>query len=258
MNPGRKKTKFLEILLVISALIMGVLIVMLVYRGRQKGLIEAGELEERTLAGAYPMPSEIIESDRNVYFAYTEIPDMIFEKMNQVSYVEGAPVAREDLRYLSILYWGMDKTAHKGELIVHKDIADKVSLAFFKLYRASYTIESVRLVDEFGGNDEVSMAKNNTSAFNARQVVGGNGWSMHAYGLAIDINPFYNPYVDEEGNVLPLGAEQYADREQAFVMKITTSDYAYQVFTSLGFSWGGDWTGVKDYQHFEYVLEDMN
>lgn len=248
-------SKLLEWILVISALIMGILIVVLVYRNKHSGLVEAGDPENRTLSGAYPMPVEIIENDRNVYFGYTEIPDMIFNKMKDVSYKADTPVAREDLRYLNILYWGTDHTAHKGELIVHKDIADKVSEAFFKLYRASYVIESVKLPDEFGGNDEVSMAKNNTSAFNARQVTNGEAWSLHAYGLAIDINPFYNPHIDEDGNILPLGAEQYADREKNFTMKISTLDYAYQVFTSLGFTWGGDWVGMKDYQHFEYVME---
>lgn len=237
---------------------MGVLIVVLVYQGRQRRLIDSSKLENRTIAGAYPLPAEIIENDKNVYFAYTEIPNMIYNRMEGVSLGEDCPVNRDDLRYLTLLYLGIDGEPHKGEMIVHKDIAQKVSDAFYKLYRASYQIERVQLVDDFGANDEVSMGKNNSSCFNGRKIAGTEAWSNHAYGLAIDINPFYNPYVGEDGTILPVGAEEYVDREKSFSMKISQRDFAYEVFTSLGFTWGGDWNGIKDYQHFEYSLDSNN
>lgn len=253
-----KKGRFLEIIFVVSALFLGALIVMLVYRGRTETIITGpggGETEERSLAGGYPLPSEIIASDITTYFAYTEIPDIIFNKINGVSFTEDAPVAREELRYMTVLYWGTDRAAHKGEMIVNQAIAADVAEIFYELYRASYPIESIRLIDEYGGSDEVSMAKNNTSCFNARKMTGSDAWSLHAYGLAIDINPLYNPYVDGEGTVLPVTAKQYADRSSSFLMKIDEQDYAYRMFAAHGFTWGGSWVGVKDYQHFEKQAE---
>lgn len=250
----KKKGRFLEILLVVSALFLGMLIIILVYRGRTETIIsgpDSRNTEDRSLAGSYPLPSEIIESDIRTYFAYTEIPDIIFNRIKGVSFTDDAPVAREDLRYMTVLYWGTDKTAHKGELIVNKDIAEDVAKIFYELYRASYPIESIKLIDEYGGSDEVSMAKNNTSCFNARKVAGSDAWSLHAYGLAIDINPLYNPYVGADGTILPVTATQYADRNNSFVMKIDEQDYAYKMFIKHGFTWGGSWDKVKDYQHFE-------
>lgn len=253
----KKKERFLEILLVISALFLGVLVVILVYRGRTETIIspEKPSSGDRNISGSYPLPSEIIDSDIRTYFAYTEIPDIIFNRMKGVSFGEDSPVAREDLRYMTVLYWGTDGTAHKGELIVNKAIAQDTAEIFFELYRASYPIESIKLIDEYGGSDEVSMAKNNTSCFNARKMTGSDTWSLHAYGLAIDLNPLYNPYVGADGTILPVTATQYADRNNSFVMKIDEQDYAYRTFVKHGFIWGGSWNGVKDYQHFEKNAE---
>lgn len=245
----KKKINPAEIFLVISALFLGILIVMLV-AGNKKKITINGE-EGRVITGDFPLPSEIIESDKLTYFPYMEIPDVIFNRMNKVSFTEDCPVNREDLRYLKVLYWGTDNTPHTGELIVNKAIAEAARNVFFELYRASYQIEKIQLIDEYGANDEVSMSNNNTSCFNARKVKGSNEWSKHAYGMAIDINPLYNPYVSADGKILPLNGEKYADRENSFKMKIDTSAYVYSVFKKYGFSWGGDWEIVKDYQHFE-------
>ena len=247
-----KKSIMPGIILVISALLLGSLIIILVYQTRK--IIEisgSGDPANRKMEGSYPLPSELITSDLNTYFGYTDIPDFIFTKMQGVSFTEDCPVAREDLRYMTVLYWGTDNAAHKGELIVNKSIAPEVSEIFYQLYKASYPIESIKLVDEYGGNDEVSMANNNTSCFNARKVKGSDTWSMHAYGLAIDINPLYNPYVGADGSVLPVMSERYANRDDRFIMKIDADDYAYNLFAEHGFTWGGSWEKVKDYQHFE-------
>ena len=247
----KKKVKHTgEVILVISALFLGVLIVMLVYKHKMESMT-TGNASERTFSGAFPMPSEIAENDKATYFASMEIPDLIWSRMDGKSYNDSCPVERSELRYVTVLYWGTDSTAHKGELVVNEQIADDVADVFFELYKASYPIESIKLIDEYGGNDEVSMAKNNTSCFNSRKVTGGDSLSKHAYGMAVDINPLYNPYVSSDGSVLPVTAEAYADRTDNFVMKIDENDYAYKVFTEHGFTWGGSWNTVKDYQHFE-------
>ena len=98
------------------------------------------------------------------------------------------------------------------------------------------------------------MEANNTSAFNFRTVEGSTTLSNHAYGLAIDINPKYNPYVKVSNGttvVYPDNAAEYADRSVDCDYYINRDDICYQAFVSRGFTWGGDWTTVKDYQHFE-------
>lgn len=246
------KSKLPEIILIISALFLGVLIVVLVAQNKTRKVIEP----VRTIQGDYPAPAELVESDKLVYFAYMDIPDMIFRKMEGVSFKEECPVAREDLQYLKVLYWGFDNQPHQGELIVNKAIAQDLSDIFFKLYKASYPIQHISLIDTYGGNDEVSMTNNNTSCFNGRKVSGTDEWSMHAYGLAVDINPLYNPYVGEDGTVLPIAGQAYADRQKSFLYKINENDYAYRLFTEHGFTWGGSWQTNVDYQHFEKIISE--
>lgn len=236
-----------EVLLIISALILGTLVVLLVYRAKTR---PSTEDETRTITGSFPLPSELVEADKPVYFPVMQIPDMVFEKMQGVSFREDCPVTRDELRYIKLLHWGTDGKPHQGEIIVNEQIADDVQDIFFKLYKASYPIESVQLVDVYGGNDEISMTKNNTSGFNARKMTDGESWSKHAHGMAIDLNPKYNPYVNGE-LILPVDSVEYADRTKSFRMKIDGTDYAYKLFTSYGFTWGGNWTNLQDYQHFE-------
>ena len=250
MSKKKKSINVASIVLIVSALILGMLIVILVAVNKKKITINS-DGASKGYSGECPLPHEIQEKDMQVYFACMEIPDMIFNRMNNVSFEEDCPVDREDLRYLKILYWGTDGKPHSGEMIVNKAIAEDVRQIFFKLYKGSYPIESIRLVDEYGGNDEGSMKYNNTSCFNSRKIKGSEQISLHAYGLAIDINPFYNPYVGADGVILPLEAEEYADRDAYFKMKIDKNDYAYKLFTEAGFTWGGDWKNNKDYQHFE-------
>ena len=101
------------------------------------------------------------------------------------------------------------------------------------------------------------MADNNTSCFNYRVIAGTSKLSNHSYGMAIDINPFFNPYVtfpNGEPHASPTGSEYYIDRDKDFAYKITTDDLAYKLFTEHGFTWGGNWKSSKDYQHFEKKL----
>lgn len=207
--------------------------------------------EQKDYEQGYPMPNEITDSEKRNHFFAMNIPQIILDRIQGVSYTEGCPVSVDDLRYVNLLYWGTDSKPHTGEMIVNKAIADDIIDIFYNLYKEKYPIYSIQLVDDFKANDEVSMAKNNTSAFNCRNVAGTNSISMHAYGFAIDINPFYNPYIDASGKVYPVGATEYADRKATFNMKIDEKDLCYKLFTDHGFTWGGSWDGVKDYQHFE-------
>ena len=200
-------------------------------------------------------PEKTAEPDPDKYFYAEEISDEVFARMQGKSYPEGCTTERGDLRYLSLLYKDTDGNTHEGELVCNKMIADKLTEIFRQLFDADYPIEKMVLIDEYGGDDDASMSDNNTSCFNYRVVSGTNNLSKHAMGLAVDINPRYNPYirkVDGAESVEPENGKEYADRSKDFPYKIDKEDLAYKLFTQAGFTWGGSWKSVKDYQHFEY------
>ncbi|MBQ1881473.1 MAG: M15 family metallopeptidase [Lachnospiraceae bacterium] len=174
--------------------------------------------------------------------------------MMGVSYPAGCSVAREDLRYLRLSYHDFAGGVQVGEMVCSKKIADDLVEIFRELYRQGYQIEKMRLIDDYGGDDDLSCADNNTSCFNYRTVAGSSSLSKHALGLAVDINPFYNPYVtypDGVERISPPGSEPYADRSADFPHKIGPNDAVYELFRAHGFKWGGSWKTLKDYQHFQ-------
>lgn len=187
-------------------------------------------------------------------FYISEIPDDIFAKMQGKSYKEDCTVPREDLRYVHVRHMGFDGEAKDGELVVNKAIADDVLAIFEELYKADYPIEKVRLVDEYDADDEALMSDNNSSAFNFRFISHTTRISRHGLGMAVDINTRYNPYVktvDGKLSIEPANGADYVDRSKDFPHKIDHEDLCYKLFKEHGFTWGGDWTHSKDYQHFE-------
>lgn len=193
---------------------------------------------------------EISSSD----FYISEITDDIFARMQGKSYKEDCTVPREDLRYVHVRHMGFDGEAKDGELVVNKAIADDVLAIFEELYKADYPIEKVHLVDEYDADDEASMSDNNSSAFNFRFISHTTRISKHGLGMAVDINTRYNPYVktvDGKLSIEPANGADYVDRSKDFPHKIDHEDLCYKLFKEHGFTWGGDWTHSKDYQHFE-------
>ena len=187
-------------------------------------------------------------------FYQQEITGDIFARIDGKSFKANCTTPREDLRYLRVLHYNLDREVLQGELICHKDIADDLLAIFLELYKAAYPIERMVLIDEYEADDEASMRANNTSAFNYRRASGMQRLSSHSTGMAIDINPLYNPLVKErEGRTLfyPSNAGAYVDRTKYFPYKIEKGDLCYRLFKKYGFSWGGDWRSSKDYQHFE-------
>ena len=195
-------------------------------------------------------------------FYYEPLTDEVKDRITGISYPEsGCTVPYEDLAYVGLLYLDFDGEEQTGELICNQAVAQDMVEIFYELYRNDYRIERVRLVDEYDGDDTASMADNNTSCFNYRVVDGTTSLSKHAYGLAIDVNPYYNPYVvynkngDGSTYISPPGSEVYADRSQNFAYKIDENDLCYRLFTEHGFTWGGNWNSTKDYQHFQKKLD---
>lgn len=189
--------------------------------------------------------------DLNEGFTWSPLPEDIRNKIRGVSWKPDCPVAMEDLANVEVLYWGFDDKIHKGEIIVHKEIAREVVEIFKDLYTAKFFIEKIRLIDEYGADDNLSMADNNTSGFCFREVPGKQGkLSKHSYGLAIDINPVQNPYIVGE-NISPPEGKNYTNRENVRKGMIVKDDACYKAFKDRGWTWGGDWKFSKDYQHFQ-------
>ena len=167
------------------------------------------------------------------------------------SWHSGCPVAPSALRRVRLTYWGFDGQAHTGALVVNASGVRDVVVVFRRLYGARFPIRRMRPIDAYGGNDERSLAADNTSAFNCRFVIGPGPrrWSQHAYGLAIDVNPVANPYV-EGGRVHPRAGRAYLDRSKVRRGMAVSGGVLVRAFAAVGWQWGGRWRATPDYQHF--------
>lgn len=143
----------------------------------------------------------------------------------------------------------------QGILVCNKAISKDIKEIFAELYRQNYPIERIRPISEYDNDDESSMRANNTSCYCYRPVKGSSKMSKHALGMAVDINPLYNPCVrrlkDGTLQIQPSTGKPYVNRSKSFKYKITKQDLCYRLFVKHGFKWGGSWRTVKDYQHFE-------
>ena len=195
-----------------------------------------------------------VGSSVSAVFSVEAIPDSIFRLMQGRSYTAGCTIPRSELRYLRLSHVDAEGQEHVGELVCHRRIAQEVCDIFRTLYQARYPVERMQLIDRYEADDERSMQANNTSCFNYRTVVGTRMLSAHARGMAIDLNPRYNPHVRQSGGkrcVSPRGSQSYADRSKSYPYKIVQGDLAHRLFRQHGFQWGGAWRSSKDYQHFE-------
>lgn len=182
-------------------------------------------------------------------------PEIKQRMMEGNSYRRGCPVGLDELRYLRIKHKNFTGKEQWGELIVHQEVAEEVVKIFEALYEADYPIYQMRLVSDYKGRDWHSIEADNTSAFNCRKATGSRNYSKHAYGKAIDINPIENPYISRSGRISHKASQAYRERvhkeksaaDQAVLLP---KDKAVQTFKRYGWKWGGDWSEVKDYQHF--------
>ncbi|CAM5784067.1 Peptidase M15C domain-containing protein OS=Cellulomonas persica OX=76861 GN=CPE01_11260 PE=4 SV=1 [Cellulomonas persica] len=177
----------------------------------------------------------------------TTIDDALAARMH-ASWRRGCPVPLADLRYVRVSHVDFDGAVHEGELVVHEELAEGVVGVFARLFAQRYPIRSMRLVDDFGADDTASMDADNTSAFNCRAITGGTGWSEHAYGRALDLNPVENPYVIGS-HVAPRAGRAFVDRSPAPGV-IRPDDEVVRAFADAGWRWGGYWDSPTDYQHF--------
>ncbi|WP_395825686.1 M15 family metallopeptidase [Collimonas sp.] len=166
----------------------------------------------------------------------------------------GAPVNCQQLQVVRFRYVDFDGKRHDdGEIMVMAAVAPQVQAIFQELFKRRFPLARARLMEHYQGNDEASMADNNTSAFNDRPITGGKAISLHAYGLAIDLNPLQNPYVlpDAQGRPTysPAAGKAFGQRT---AQRQGSSEQVVEIFARHGFViWGGDWKKPIDYQHFQ-------
>lgn len=208
-------------------------------------------------------PSESAQEETRVEYPYRIKPGEetflaepltkeIIEKITGVSWTPNEQVPLEELSLLTLSYIGFDGEGYTGQMIVAADVADDVTAIFSELYENRYPIEKMRLIDDYGADDNAAMADNNTSAFCYREIDGTDVLSNHSFGRAVDVNPAQNPYVRGE-LVQPESSAEYLDRENVRQGMIVPGDACYNAFIARGWEWGGNWTGPIDYQHFEKV-----
>jgi hypothetical protein len=180
----------------------------------------------------------------------SELPSSLRETMTGRSWRAGCPVPLADLRLVRARHWGFDGRVHTGRIVVHREVARDVATVLRRLYAARFPIRRMVPVDAYGASDFRSIEADNTSAFNCRYVDGTTRWSEHAYGRAIDLNPIENPYVSSSGTTSHRASRPYLRRAPYRPGMAIEGGVLVRAFDAVGWSWGGRWTGVRDYQHF--------
>lgn len=269
-----KRIWFLLLFLLVSLLVLLVLVMKSVDAFSEKELTEQNLRTEpaavpkepahpldisEVSAGTVVSAEEVDKNRLENYFRSYQITegDAVYQRINGKSYVENPEIGLEELRYFKVLHYNFDGEIQVGELIANVALEADLKEIFQKLFQEEYRIYSMYLIDHFwsgdgSASDEASMKANNTSGFCYRTVTDGLGVSNHALGRAIDINPLQNPYVGKDASYwYPENAQEYIDRTQTGEHMITREDACYRLFSEYGFSWGGDWENIKDYQHFE-------
>lgn len=200
-----------------------------------------------------PRPAVVAQALPQFSATVRRIGPKLRERMTY-SHHSGCPLQLRQLRYVRMTYVGFGGSARVGEMVVRRRLAADVVTVFHSMYDERFPIRRMRLVDDYQGDDGLSMSANNTSAYNCRRTINGDRWSEHSYGRAIDVNPIQNPYVNGS-YVAPEEGRKHAriDRSaDASYRKgaIRSSDVVVDAFQRIGWEWGGYWSNSKDYQHF--------
>ena len=186
-----------------------------------------------------------------------QLPSSLRREMRGTTWKPGCPVPLTDLRLLRFNYWDFDGEVKRGPMVVHQDVSPDVLWVFGRLFRGRFPIKRVALAREFVPEEfepRISSRRSVTASFNCRPVVTplgpGEDFSQHSYGLAVDINPVQNPFVTADGFVRNRTARPYLDRSKRLTGMIHDGDVVVRSFAAIGWSWGGQWSGGKDYMHF--------
>lgn len=162
----------------------------------------------------------------------------------------GCPVTRTDLRRVEVNFHGFDGAVHRGVLVVNADVAASVARIFTELFDRGFPIRRMQPIEVYGGDDNASMAADNTSAYNCRRAGQANApatASPHANGRAVDVNPYENPWIDGRCQCFQPDSRYGTNRTGAGV--ITKGGVAWTAFAREGWIWQDNAT--IDYQHFD-------
>lgn len=201
------------------------------------------------------------------YFSKEDISESLRSEMIAKNiWNRNCPVLIQRLVLLKLSYVDFKDTEnHDGQMVVFDVVADDVINIFKILYKQRFPINSIRLMNDFDGDDNKSLQANNTSCFNCRQIMNSDTYSIHSYGMAIDINPLQNPCLDTEYkhgkkaiDVLPPDGMKYMNRNKIrpgmveSVIDNMTGATVTDLFAQNGFNiWGGQWNFPIDLHHFQ-------
>ncbi len=180
----------------------------------------------------------------------SEIEPVPADVLARSTWAPGCPVRADELSYVRLTFWGFDEQRHTGELLLARSVADDVVGVFRTLYEERFPFEELRVTARSELDAPPTGDGNDTGSFVCRPTTGATmTFSQHAYGLAIDLNPFQNPYTKGD-LVLPELASSYLDRDRIRPGMITPDGVVVRAFEAIGWTWGGTWSSLKDYQHF--------
>lgn len=202
------------------------------------------ELVDRRFAPAFELPVPVADED-----FHGELRVVSDEVAARSTWSPGCPVGLDELAHLVVSFWGFDDRPHTGELLVHVDVAMDLVEVFRQLFEARFPIEQLGIATPADLDAPPTGDGNTSGSFVCRAVRGGTGFSEHASGMALDLNPFHNPYV-KDGRVLPELAGAYLDRENVRPGMILPGDVATTAFAAIGWTWGGDFRSLTDPMHF--------
>jgi hypothetical protein len=217
-----------------------------------------GTAPSPTIGPSGAEPAEPVERS-GFHGKIDELPAGLAAEMRGTTWHPGCPVPLDDLRLLHFNYWGFGGNVLRGPMVVNASVAEDVLWVFRRLYDARFPIKRVSLSTPFhpkafAQHRRIDSNRSVTASFNCRPVVTalgpGGDFSQHAYGLAVDLNPLQNPYVTSDGFVRNRAAEPYTDRSRDLEGMIHEGDVVFRSFAAIGWEWGGNWTGDKDYMHF--------
>jgi hypothetical protein len=188
------------------------------------------------------------------------LPAPLAAEMRGTTWKPGCPVPLSDLSLLRFNYWGFDGEVKRGPMVVNASVGPDVLWVFGRLFEAQFPLKRVGLTREFKESrleTDPNTRRSVTASFNCRPVVtpagAGDTFSQHSFGLAVDVNPLQNPYVREDGWVRNRFARPYVDRSRSLSGMIEEDDVVVRSFATIGWAWGGHWSGGKDYMHFSLL-----
>lgn len=203
-------------------------------------------------------------------FVISDLPENKIKAMIDAKvWQSDCPVKLEHLKLLKLTHLDFQGNLQHGELVVHQIIAENTIAIFKALLDKKFPIEQIKTIDLYQGNDDESMKANNSSCFNYRKIKGSDRFSIHSYGLAIDINPVQNPcisFLDNQNELIdsankdqllnyrqklidPTAGKNYLDRTN---QRPGMVEPIVDIFKNNGFAiWGGEWKNPLDYHHFQ-------